>query len=751
MAFTTAQFCRWEDIDHTGECFTPRTGHVTVNQEGSFYVFGGTDNRSHKNDVYAYNVDTEYWMKIQCHGRPPAPRSGATAVLACGVIWIFGGYNKSENIYYNDVYTFNVGSMRWHEVQTKGESPPSCTDHTAVLTDDTVMLVFGGCDSAGCEMGGLRELRLDDHQWIPVEASAGIGLQPQKRFGHSSVVFGNSMYVFGGWDGRDTLQDFFQLDLGTTSWTKLPKQKHTPRSRYRHTATLCGEAMFVFGGIDRYRDRFADLYEFDFTCRLWSKVNTMAATHPSARTFHSAIAHAGHIYILGGWDGTGLNDCHKICLRTERELARCMVKGSRRRVDQETKTVDETVPFTWKRMPPKPPMWLYTPRTGHCVVADKSCFYLFGGSDAQTRQNDFNRYSVDRQVWGPLKPVRGTAPSPRSGMKAVAHEGKIYFLGGYTKKGGDYYNDLFIFQIGRRLWTKIEKPNCPGPRTDHTVAICRGNLYVYGGFDGKSQLDDLHEFGISSHKWGEVDMGETENQPLGRSGHSAAVYDTGMYIFGGWNGTETMDDLYEFSTVTRQWFPVPGRGDVASPRYRHTSIVYGCTMFVHGGVDKQQEKRSDMYEFNFDSRIWSKVDYAGGVAPSARTFHCAVEHSGFMYIFGGFDGERQNDLFRISLPLRETRKNGEISDKIAGLLGLDTEVDQNMPEGERLKRQLEALQERLDGEVDRHLCKVCFEREINTVLLDCKHRAVCDRCLAQLQNCPCCRTAITKTVRSVDT
>ena len=67
------------------------------------------------------------------------------------------------------------------------------------------------------------------------------------------------------------------------------------------------------------------------------------------------------------------------------------------------------------------------------------------------------------------------------------------------------------------------------------------------------------------------------------------MYSASMFLFGGWNGHDTLDDLSEFNTTTNQWFIVPGRGDVPTSRYRHSAIVYGCCMYVFGGVDKRQQ------------------------------------------------------------------------------------------------------------------------------------------------------------------
>ncbi|PWA34483.1 zinc finger, RING/FYVE/PHD-type, Transmembrane Fragile-X-F-associated protein [Artemisia annua] len=48
--------------------------------------------------------------------------------------------------------------------------------------------------------------------------------------------------------------------------------------------------------------------------------------------------------------------------------------------------------------------------------------------------------------------------------------------------------------------------------------------------------------------------------------------------------------------------------------------------------------------------------------------------------------------------------------------------------------------ERLQNE--KVLCRVCFEREINTVLLPCRHHILCSICSEKCQKCPVCRVSI---------
>lgn len=48
--------------------------------------------------------------------------------------------------------------------------------------------------------------------------------------------------------------------------------------------------------------------------------------------------------------------------------------------------------------------------------------------------------------------------------------------------------------------------------------------------------------------------------------------------------------------------------------------------------------------------------------------------------------------------------------------------------------------ERLQNE--KILCRVCFEREINIVLLPCRHRILCSVCSDKCKKCPVCRVSV---------
>ena len=55
-------------------------------------------------------------------------------------------------------------------------------------------------------------------------------------------------------------------------------------------------------------------------------------------------------------------------------------------------------------------------------------------------------------------------------------------------------------------------------------------------------------------------------------------------------------------------------------RYRHASACIGGSMFIFGGVDKNQIRYDDLYEYRYDRREWRAIETYGNI-PTPRTFH----------------------------------------------------------------------------------------------------------------------------------
>ena len=80
------------------------------------------------------------------------------------------------------------------------------------------------------------------------------------------------------------------------------------------------------------------------------------------------------------------------------------------------------------------------------------------------------------------------------------------------------------------------------------------------------------------------------------------MYKTSIYVFGGWNGHDTLDDLNEFSVTTKQFYSVPGRGDVPSSRCAlpfAKSVGWRCLADVFFKFAAHFYEKKDKFHLNF--------------------------------------------------------------------------------------------------------------------------------------------------------
>ena len=75
------------------------------------------------------------------------------------------------------------------------------------------------------------------------------GKGPSARNGHTTVLIGSRLFVFGGGDKADLLNELWVLDAHTGQWSQPPTTGESPPARSRHTCALADKRLFVWGGI----------------------------------------------------------------------------------------------------------------------------------------------------------------------------------------------------------------------------------------------------------------------------------------------------------------------------------------------------------------------------------------------------------------------------------------------------------------------------------------------------------------------
>jgi len=207
------------------------------------------------------------------------------------------------------------------------------------------------------------------------------------------------------------------------------------------------------------------------------------------------------------------------------------------------------------------------------------------------------------------------------------------------------------------------------------------------------------------------------------------------------------------------WYQINYKSDLTPPSvYRHTSLVMGDTLLLFGGVNEDNEKFNEIYFMNFPTRKWG-IMLASGEYPTPRTFHNFFSIENKLFIIGGFSQNTINDchilhisdhylkFFYPKYPIEDSKDNNILKNK---KISKNFDDDLIFPDSMSIEQKIEILQNQVselknkyECEIAKNTCKICFEREINTVILDCHHRVICYDCSLKFEDsCPACKTPI---------
>jgi len=240
--------------------------------------------------------------------------------------------------------------------------------------------------------------------------------------------------------------------------------------------------------------------------------------------------------------------------------------------------------------------------------------------------------------------VQGDVPVGRENNGAVMHGGKMYLFGGYS--GFTWLNDFLSFDFATNIWQFVPSGQTgvvPSMRFGYVSAVSENAMFIFGGYDGSTWLNDMFDFDFRRQSWcGSRVRGPV---PSGRSCPAWASHSNSIFIFGGYDGVHRMNDFHQFRMVSRTWSMVRSSGQVPSPRYFHAMVPYTQSLFLFGGYSGY-ERLNDLYQFHLDCNTWFSI--ATEDSPSGRSSLVAQVVHDSLYIFGGYSGSIVlNDFYEL--------------------------------------------------------------------------------------------------------
>lgn len=175
------------------------------------------------------------WAFPQIEGVPPCARGGHSATLTGASLVIFGGHYYSGKeigfVYLNDTHVLDVNASKWIKPKILGTPPPSRYGHSAVLAGSRI-IIFGGKGDKGNVYRDLHALDPVTMTWYQGPEGGGA---PSSRFDHTAnLVGGTKLFIFGGWNGEEFFNDVFVLDLEIMAWSQPSTSGPAPSPRKGH-------------------------------------------------------------------------------------------------------------------------------------------------------------------------------------------------------------------------------------------------------------------------------------------------------------------------------------------------------------------------------------------------------------------------------------------------------------------------------------------------------------------------------------
>ena len=299
-----------------------------------------------------------------------------------------------------------------------------------------------------------------------------------------------------------------------------------------------------------------------------------------------------------------------------------------------------------------------------CVIGDG--ILVFGGDDGHVMLNDVLRFDAREQSWSRVA-AKGATPSPRYHHSAVMFGSSMFVFGGYTgdidsNSNLENRNDIFVLQIDRNIWREVavvEGSRKPAPRSAHVAAVFQDYMYIFGGFDGQERLQDMWRLPLSRApaEWELVAQHGAVPPPTCNS--PGAVAAGALFLFSGHSGKDAPNGLFRFDFATAQWARMPSApalyGGVALPtrRFGHAMVHHAGVLLVFGGASDSTLTNA-LYRYDVARCRWDAEHAAeGSPAPSGRCFHSASVVADAMFVFGGTvefsHNTRSNQMFRFQM------------------------------------------------------------------------------------------------------
>ncbi|XP_067114834.1 kelch domain-containing protein 3 isoform X1 [Osmerus mordax] len=269
-------------------------------------------------------------------------------------------------------------------------------------------------------------------------------------------------------------------------------------------------------------------------------------------------------------------------------------------------------------------------RYKHACCSHGGQVYVLGGREKHSLR-DFWRYSVVHNQWTELDCSSEAAPEELEEHSMVVHQGFIYVFGGMMDSAYTHWKSaLWVFDIGKEQWVHWQgmrsssQNQMPVNRKGHSAVMFSSTMYIYGGYiDMRGSSQEFWSFDFDTMLWSLLHSAQGGDGPGPRHNHSAISHLDNMYLYGGLRGLREQKDLWRWSSTRHTWSCLKTLSG-PSRLLGHSAVVYRDNMLLFGGGESLGTPSNCLWRYSFTSQTWEKLTALPGSSPPSRIHHCCV-------------------------------------------------------------------------------------------------------------------------------
>ena len=276
-----------------------RYGHVAVTWKDATLIWGGRYRKEFFDPSLVSCHLYGKWIQKRTTGDVPSHSVFALVSVIDDRLFAIGGYDKYVRSDYSIIYSLDLNTWVWTRLISEGTPPPNNhMSHRSVVYKGNIFIFGCFYSTNGENRSRMFHYNITTNQW---GHKCTIGDIPTRRRGHTTILSGDTVFLFGGNVENQGLNDLYIFDMVGLRWKLVHGPLSgdafidvVPKGRFAHTMTCINQsAAVVHGGVDSHWKMLGECWVLDLNKAKQlhepSSIWTLQSKSWSKRACHAAV------------------------------------------------------------------------------------------------------------------------------------------------------------------------------------------------------------------------------------------------------------------------------------------------------------------------------------------------------------------------------------------------------------------------------------------------------------------------------